>query len=176
MKRNRGDSLTGGTKDINPQWFKIQATQSGADTTTTTSFPLPVPRLASPNLPTLFEVLEVWWFLHGAGWAEVDSQVTAALTTKSFGTTAVAFNEGTIIDRVRERFSLTTSGTTIQIEPIIHTFVDGAGHGHLVATDNIFLQVSSATTGLSNSVDCWIRYRLKRASLGEYIGIVQSQQ
>lgn len=174
MASRRG--LTGGTNDVNPQWFKIQTTQSGADTTTTSSFPLPVPRLASPSSPTVFEILAVYWFLHGAGWAEVDSQVTAALTTKSFGTTAVAFNEGTLIDRVREKFSLTTSGSTIQIEPIIHELDDGAGHGILVATDNIFLQVSSATSSLSNIVDCWIKYRLKRVALSEYIGIVQSQQ
>jgi hypothetical protein len=52
---------------------------------------------------------------------------------------------------------------------------DGAGHGLLIATDNIFMTVYSTNTGVANEVGCKILYRWKNVSVEEYIGIVQSQ-
>lgn len=54
---------------------------------------------------------------------------------------------------------------------------DGAGHGVLVATDAIYLQIF--TTGVANTSETGrfrMLYRFKNVSLAEYIGIVQSQQ
>lgn len=53
---------------------------------------------------------------------------------------------------------------------------DGAGHGIIVATDNIYVTLFSAGTGVAAEVDVKIMYRFKNVALAEYIGVVQSQQ
>jgi hypothetical protein len=55
---------------------------------------------------------------------------------------------------------------------------DGAGHGILVATDQIFVGGIEAGITLAGSslMGARIMYRWKNVSLTEYIGIVQSQQ
>lgn len=66
----------------------------------------------------------------------------------------------------------------------IHDLTDGAGHGILIATDNIFLVVQglltsygAATTGAIQAfAQADLIYRFKEVALAEYIGIVQSQQ
>lgn len=61
---------------------------------------------------------------------------------------------------------------------------DGAGHGVLVATDNIYLTLQTALSsvigssvgGIQGFGEAAILYRFKEVGLAEYIGIVQSQQ
>lgn len=65
-----------------------------------------------------------------------------------------------------------------------HDLTDGAGHGLLVATDNIFLSVQTTNIAfVGESADSIVGfvaadliYRFKEVALAEYIGIVQSQQ
>lgn len=78
------------------------------------------------------------------------------------------------------------SSISADTEPVNwHDLTDGAGHGVLVATDNIFLTLQTAATvvGASATItaatgfgECAILYRFKEVGLAEYIGIVQSQQ
>lgn len=66
----------------------------------------------------------------------------------------------------------------------VHDVTDGAGHGILVATDNIFVACnftvasvfSTTADTASGAASCNILYRFKEVALAEYIGIVQSQQ
>lgn len=69
--------------------------------------------------------------------------------------------------------------------PDWHDLTDGAGHGVLVATDNIWLSIlaTAATADAGEnavlnvaSSNCDLFYRFKEVTLQEYIGIVQSQQ
>lgn len=166
--------LTGGTGDVNPQWYKFSCTQSAADTTTTTAIPLPVPKLPSSKKPTVVEVLKVYW--DNQVNVETDNFIQAILSTKNYGTTVPSITDGGIIDQIYQAIKITTSGQIISIAPVIHDLTDGAGHGMLVATDNIYLQVNSAATSQAIPVVCWILYRMKEITLAEYIGIVQSQQ
>lgn len=53
---------------------------------------------------------------------------------------------------------------------------DGDGHGILVATDNIYFQVTSNGFAGAQEQSAKLLYRFKEVSLVEYIGIVQSQQ
>jgi len=176
MKRSRvSSSLTGGTGDVNPQWLKATVLQTGADTTTTATIVLPVTRLASPANPTIIEVLKVYWILTNQ--AEVDSTQTGHLSTKNFDTTAISgFIEPSDIDAVYWTDKITTSGQFANFQPIEHDLTDGMGHGVLVATDNLYLQLASASTSAANRASVWILYRFKRVNVQEYIGIVQSQQ
>jgi hypothetical protein len=61
-------------------------------------------------------------------------------------------------------------------DPIVHDLTDGAGHGLLLATDQLYLTISSFNFTNPNYVSCKILFRYKTVSLTEYIGIVQSQQ
>ena len=174
MKRMRDGSLTGGTGDVNPQFLSFRATQSAADTTTTFTQTLPIQRLPQRGGAQVMEVLRVYAVSSSA--PEVDSAVVVALTTKNFTTTAVTFNEPSCFAFLRKQLILTTSGQVITEEPFIIDLSDGAGHGFLIATDNLFAQVQSNGTSSANSVDIKLLYRMKNVSLAEYIGIVQSQQ
>jgi len=167
-------SLTGGTKDVNPQYFHMTATQSSADAATTTAFPIPVQRLNNRGRAMVMEVLKVFWSTTSL--VEVDSSLSGWLTTSSAGSTATDYSNTKIIDSITKQRYITTSGTFSSMDPIIHDLTDGAGHGLLVATDVIYLQVSSATTSAANTIRCKVLYRWKDVGMSEYIGIVQSQQ
>lgn len=177
MKRSRGgDTLTGGTHDVNPQWLKFRVTQSGTDATTSGSTPLPVTRLANPSNPTIVEVLKVKFFPYGQTPAEADHVIQGYLGTKNLGTTATNPSEASLIAAFRQNWQITTSGATNLTEPIENDLTDNAGHGVLVATDNIYMQLQSASTAQTNTCDVWILYRFKRVTTLEYVGIVQGQQ
>jgi len=79
----------------------------------------------------------------------------------------------------KERFGAFSAGTgimTITQEPYHDDLSDGAGHGTLIATDQIFFQIASSNTGAQNTAAVKVWYRWKNVSLQEYVGIVQSQQ
>ena len=102
------------------------------------------------------------------------------ISTTSFGTTATTFAEPRVFagwTRINQAV-FTAAGTYMSNydNTKIMDLTDGAGHGILVATDNIFIQVISVGTGLTNTVRIKLLYRWKNVSLQEYIGIVQSQQ
>lgn len=63
-----------------------------------------------------------------------------------------------------------------------HDLTDGAGHGVLIATDNVWLTaflngaVPDIGTTAALNVYADLLYRFKKVTLQEYVGIVQSQQ
>lgn len=186
MKRLRSDegTLTGGTGDVNPQLLSFSAAQSGADTTTTTTQALPIQRLPTGGRSQVLEVLKV--FAHVPVFGAVASATEAAdsvsvfLSTSSFGTTAITYSEPRVFwasIRAMEG-AFTAAGTYSRTEnDIIETdLTDGAGHGLLIATDNIFCQVQSVGTGGTNTARIKLLYRWKNVGLREYVGLVQSQQ
>jgi hypothetical protein len=78
---------------------------------------------------------------------------------------------------VRNSFTAAGTGITDLVNsPRKWDFTDGAGHGILVATDNIFIQASTNGQNTASLFRFKILYRFKSVSLVEYIGIVQSQQ
>lgn len=176
MVRRTGDILTGGTKDVNPQYISGIVTQTGADTTTTAQFTLPVEKFGSSGTgkARIIEILKV--FVTMDGLAEVDSEIDIAFSTVSFGTTTVAPNDPRIFAFWHEITKITTSGQLAVIQPWVFDLTDGAGHGWLCATDSFFVQLASVTTSLTNVLRFKILYRFKGVGLAEYIGIVQGQQ
>lgn len=179
----RRDTLTGGSKDVNPQWMTLSATQTAADTFTQVQTQIPIQRLQNAGRAQVMEVLKII-FMSGAfpvaGAAQNIMEYQAALTTKTFAA-AVTWAEPTcfaIYNKSRTA-SFTAAGTGMEgfeFEPYTVDMTDGAGHGILIASDNIFLQVSSAATGQVNASQIKIIYRWKDVSIQEYVGIVQSQQ
>lgn len=189
MKRQRGDSLvlTGGTGDVNPQLLSDSAAQSAADTTTTSQLVLPIQRIATnaPNQSVVMEVLKIFVqfpaFGAIANVAEVAENMTCAFGTRNASTTALTLSDPSVIwmAQVRRQGAFTAGGTYGYIEDpctVTVDLTDGAGHGVLVATDSLFIQVGSANTGQTVTARFKILYRWKRVGLAEYIGLVQSQQ
>jgi len=192
-KRAKSDgSLTGGSGDVNPQWFGMQVSQQGTDLTTTAAVPLPVQRLKDEGKSQVMEVLRVQWdlpaFLPGSS---STLSVLGILTTKDPNLTSgniplTTFNklraQGSTVDYFNRTFatSATFVGDIGYDEPTMHDLTDGAGHGLLVATDTLFLTVasevgSSGATGAQSNIMCKVLYRWKNVTVQEYVGIVQSQ-
>ena len=188
MKRARANSsdLTGGTGDVNPQWLSDNATQSAADTTTTTQVTLPIQRISSnaPQQAIVMEVLKIYVQIPSFGaiasTTELTESVNCVFSTRNTGTTAQSLGDPGVFAVVRglRQGAFTAGGTYGTLEWPIQCFdcSDGAGHGILVATDQIFVQIISVGTGSANNCQYKILYRWKRISLAEYTGIVQSQQ
>lgn len=186
MKRGRGESgLTGGTGDVNPQWMQFTVTQSGADTTTTQSQPIPIQRLPDRGRAQVMEILKVA-ITHtsmpvSASAAENIDSISVYVSTKSQGTTGTSWAEPTVFAAVLDSQSsaFTAAGTYMSARPsmpFVLDLTDGAGHGYLVATDTVYAQITSGNTGATNSAIVRFLYRWKNVGLSEYIGIVQSQQ
>lgn len=182
----RGDKLTGGSGDVNPQYFRLRTTQTAADTFTITENQTPISRLrvAGRNKASVMEVLKILFFFSQnaaiAAVGETSISQGCALGTSTFVAAAAAPNNGSIFGfaEVQSNGAFTAGGTyrSSQRDPHVLDLTDGQGHGYLVATDSIFMSVASANTGIANTIDVWLLYRFKDISMTEYVGIVQSQQ
>jgi len=166
-------NLGGGTGDVNPQFMNINATITAGSVVTTTT-PIPIQRLQQSGRAQVMEVLKVIFDNSLFNTLEADSAALARVTTKNFATTAVTPNEPTCFAYMNNWYKITTSGAVEFIGPYVLDLTDGAGHGFLVATDNIFVQTNSVN--VTGSLSVKILYRWKNVSTTEYVGIVQSQQ
>lgn len=187
------ESLTGGTGDVNPQWYKMRIIQdgSGFNNAINQSFQLPITRVPQNKKVTIMEILKVYWFYSSLAQVSntVEQQIQGMLTTANPGVSSgtvsnVPFiTDGSIIDQFSAGSYFDISGDTTypavgitRIQPIIHDLTDGAGHGFLVATDQIYLTLAPTNVGVNNSsISCWLYYRFKTVGIEEYVGIVQSQ-
>ena len=183
----RADTLTGGTKDVNPQYISGAVTMSAANTATESTVGLPILRPgqgASQTKAQVVEVLKLWAFLPppGTDVAAANAQFTATLTvaTSSQGTTVPNLSNPRVLAQLRQSItaSFTAAGSQA-VGPVgvqCWDFTDGAGHGILVGTDNLFLQFDTDGYSAAAVATYKISYRFKEVALIEYIGMVQSQQ
>lgn len=187
MKRGRGsDTLTGGTKDVNPQWLTLTSlSQTVANTFVQQATNLPISRLPTRSgRAMVMEVLKVWFDFPAplTGGFSPTGQTTviyAVLSTSPVGT--VDSSDATVFAYADQDFrgAFTAGGSyamAFQSAPVQLDLTDGAGHGILIATDSIYLSLSSLNASAIAGLGCKILYRWKEVSLEEYIGIVQSQQ
>lgn len=187
-KRAGRDQLTGGTRDVNPQYLNGRVTLSAANTATQVTLGTPIVRVGpqTNGKAIIMEVLKI--FVHmpeldldaaaatgrqlSVGFTTFDAGGTAALPTLDNPRCFALF-----VHSVRNAFTAGGTGVLdLQNDPLVWDATDGAGHGILIATDNIF--VTGLTSGMTAAVafPFKILYRFKEVSLVEYIGIVQSQQ
>lgn len=180
----RRDTLTGGTKDVNPQFMNLVVTQTGNDVFTYAQFPIPVQRLGRAGRAQVMEVLKIFW---------ESSEINRVLNAQNLyvingylctqrPTATTSFIDGiTFAEYVKSaNVDSGVAGSPLEfgkeIEPCIQDLTDGAGHGYLIATDHIYISCASFQTAKPNSALCKILYRWKDVSVEEYVGIVQSQQ
>lgn len=170
-------ALTGGTMDVKPELLSFLVSESAADTTTSLTVALPVLRNFAPaggqraQIVEILKVFAVW-----SSMAEVDSTATLLIGTKSKGTTTGTAADPDVFAVFAKQIAITTSGTYAISRVECFDCTDGNGNGILVATDNIYAQISSASTGASVSASVKVLYRIYGASVMEYVGIVQGQQ
>lgn len=176
--------LTGGTGDVSPQIMTtVILNLTAANTFTETNIPLPINRFPeSSGKVVIMEILKVWFFTseldanNAAGGSVALTSIrlsTASLTTINQADARVIATQE---KNWRGAFSAGGTSLAVSIEPQPIDLTDGAGHGVLVGTDNLWLGM--ITTGFTAAASGFakILYRFKRVSLQEYIGIVQSQQ
>lgn len=184
-RRRVGDRLTGGTRDVNPQLFSATVTQGATNATTTLAFASPVPKaiFGRANTATVMEVLKVYYCsapLDPFGAAEEYQFICCVIGTKDYAASATYFSEPTVFSGARwdSQGAFTATGTYGfgYVQPITHDLSDGDGHGVLVASDYIYIQVNSQSQGAAKTVNLKILYRFKNIPIAEYVGIVQSQQ
>lgn len=179
--RFRYDTLTGGTKDVNPQWFKGYITQTGADTCTESNYALPITRLPTANKVTIMEVLKVRasnrtdnavTFI-----ATATQYISMAFCTRSVGAAATVGADNTAtFARLYWEAAGTAEADSAHNAVMEQDLTDGAGHGILVASDKLFVQLDSLATTKTLSMGFELLYRFKTVGMKEYVGIVQSQQ
>lgn len=185
MKRkgNGKDQLTGGSEDVNPQYMTFSISMSAANTYTEQAIATPVPRnKVSGNNVTVMEILKVFFDLSeadanpAAGGSVITESVQ--LTTRS----QANFNSATAAvfafcqKQIRGAFTAAGSYGMQYYDPYVWDCTDGAGHGVIVATDNIYIGMTSAGFVALATCNVKLLYRMKDVTLPEYIGIVQSQQ
>lgn len=184
MKRGRkGDQLTGGTGDVNPQEMTFELTQTGADTSTIGKLNLPIPRLpTSPGRNLVIEILWVQYFdmnpnFPGAGnLSNVVAGVTTNVITPATQEAAVGDPKHLSVYKTM-RYTIGAAANVGEVTAFFEEdLTDGAGHGILVASDSIYFFIFSLLSGVAQHFIWRIGYRFKEVSLVEYIGIVQSQQ
>lgn len=202
--KRSGDQLTGGTRDVNPQYLTIPFVTPAAPTAGTQtiaallSTTLPIPRYPEKDGKSIvMEMLNVEFVYDGNPTDFTNSVVgnsfsgyTVALTTNpnQLQTSAALFQDPRTIqyDTWRQEQTVATSvGLAFQTIPTIRDYdlTDRAGHGVLVATDNVYIQQITFNNGAGSSTMvgsqqgvCVVLYRFKAVTLSEYVGIVQSQQ
>ena len=187
-KRNAtgSDLLTGGTRDVNPQYLHGTLTLSAANTTTSLTLGTPIVRVgAGPsNRSIIMEVLKVYVDMPSIDLeaaAATDRSMQFSFSTVDFGTGNAQFEDPRVFAQVSANLSnaFTAAGTgtlNSMAMPLVWDMTDGAGHGILIATDNIFVQGNTNNQTAASRFRFKILYRFKEVSLVEYIGIVQSQQ
>lgn len=186
VKRHRGDgSLTGGLGDVNGAFLSTTVTQTGSDATTTQSIQTPVTVVAGRSSSDIMEILKVFFYFDVTPPPTANSNASRFdiyLSTKNFATTepslrqgdALVFAAATIQNSVTQS-SAVGEITATGVYPIAMDLTDGAGHGFLVATSNIYAQLVSASTSQTNVCRIKILYRLKKVSESQLTSLLLSQ-
>lgn len=180
MKKGGRESLTGGTGDVNPQWYTTRQTQTGTDVTSTFAFPLPPGMgltMGQGGKATAMEILKVQFFFPtGTTTTTGSPNINMALSNKNWGTTAPSQGtaDATIVAVASKtwQFVGTTAAFQVQYDPFVVDLTDNAGHGILYGSQYIYLTIWSNGTGSANTVSVRVLYREKKISQTEMIGMV----
>lgn len=185
-KRSFNGSLTGGTGDVNPQWFGMGA-GAASNAATWAEASQAVPRDAFDQSATkklVMEILKVQFIVTGTTtWAvAADGSVRFYLSTQSWTAEPTLIQQnGRVIAKHRidisdERAAAGSAQASADFERILDV-TDGAGHGILFAGESLYVGVVGvASSGLSGgNVSARILYRWKKVPVLEFFGMIQSQ-
>lgn len=157
--------LTGGTGDVNPQWMTTYLQTPGvSNQVQSTLVRLPVQRLPHGNKSQVIEVLKVEYIVNHS---QAGKHAVAGITTQNVSS-VINYADPAAIHVAKINID-TAAENTMSFD-----LTDGAGHGVLVGTDNIYVW---GTWSDAAPINIYVRilYRFKNVGLKEYIGITQSQ-
>lgn len=185
-KRSRGDALTGGTGDVNPQYISFTVTQSAANAVVEQQIPMPIVRIgpATKDSTIVMELLKVVFnpppIIDSAA-AATHRRVQFSLSSVTSGTTPTIQGWGSpttvclLYASVLNAFTAAGTGMlSLNKGPLEFDFTDGAGHGPLYAGDSMFFQFDTDNFAAAETGQGRLYYRMKRVSVTEYIGLMQS--
>lgn len=174
FKRKRMDKLTGGTGDVNPQSLKFSVLETAANTFTQSTIPIPV--LRSSIGSRVYQVIEVLKIniIPGAG-TGADGDIVDIQITYATAAAMLAMSNADVLFRFRHQTEFTTSGSSHTIWPFMQDLTDGAGHGRIVATQDLFVGIVGTSQGAAVRVDGEIIYRFKNVGVDEFIGLAIQQ-
>jgi len=184
-KRRRNGSLTGGTGDINPQFYTGVVLQTAINTDVVIKFATPKPSFsATGNKAVVMEILRIWAMtdmipdLTAPGL--INYSATMSFSTH-FAVGVPEFNDHNLFGYYQEyvhlAFTAAQGVAVVRImKPCVLDLTDGAGHGWLLAADYFAVGLRTVATTTNNKGYFKLLYRFKKVGLAEYIGIVQSQQ
>lgn len=158
--------LTGGTGDINPQWFKLNIAGPTITTMASSRVALPVQRLANKRKAMIMEALRVKYMVRAGSGTAAHSKF--GVSTLAPPTGSPDFSLGYIISGLH--MPMAKLGEYGRVE---EDLTDNQGHGVCIATD--FLYPFIYPGAANDAVDIWILYRWKNVDLEEYSGILQAQ-
>lgn len=194
-RRKRGGGLTGGTGDVNPQWFNMDTAVSLTDSNPIVaagahqSYTVPVQQSAMmrPGRNNVMEILKVQFYISGT-LGTISSRLRVGLTTRAPSTSgndllptkphviaATAFTGVGCLGGTGATAG-TQYGCTFDVN-----LTDEAGHGVIFAGQTIYLGLESDamsgtnTTPAVTTARCKILFRWKGVTMTEYIGVVTSQ-
>jgi len=175
MKRMRGDTLTGGTNDVNPQYTSTQIVESAANTFTQGSINLPVLRGKTSNGKyQVIELLKMMANITGNDGATASVR-SFSISTASKSTAVPNINDPDVLYHYDDTITITTSGLYVQENPIEYDFTDGAGHGLIVATETMFFQLQGVSQTNALTANVRIIYRFKNIGVDEFVGLAIQQ-
>lgn len=200
MSRKRGavgsGILTGGTNDVNPQFFRFNKAEgpqdANASTVVVSNTPIQAFTQGRGDRAIVMEVLKIF--------ISADFQALRGLLIDSLWLIWVAVGSGNGVPNGAQgtkdgmsnqnsfasyHYRLLVPATTFggnndsQMGKEIDV-TDSNGHGVLIATPQVTLSLRQETTGGSwlqgPIITCGMLYRFKEVDLTEYLGIVNSQQ
>lgn len=184
MSKRKAPELTGGTGDVNPQWFGFVVLQSAADVFTEAQVPVPInPSMgARANRAIIIEILRVQfiWSLDTTQSPASPQRHTAylrtALASGGASNSAIQIDPQTVATDQWITIQAGAGATVVGKDAsVIQDLTDGAGHGLVIASQNLVLGISTINTLIANRVTVRILYRYKEVGLTEFITLAQFQ-
>lgn len=178
------DDLTGGTNDVNPQYFCGRVSTVVANTAVTAAFIMPISRLHTQRKKTtVMEILRVELYPPH----EIDTNagqhitgVNMAVGTRNWGATEIFPDDPYAVAYAgfHQVSAFTNAQGYVVLDRLPYTIdlTDSQGHGTLVATDSLYVQLDTTAFNAAATGYFRILYRFKNVSMSEYVGIVQAQQ
>ncbi len=181
MSKRTKDILTGGTGDVNLQTLSARV-QTGAPVAGVsfgeTRVPVPVLRVAQN--PNTAQVIEALWCefefsslglfvpsFDGAG-----DSVRASITTNSQPSMPHLDNSNLIALTGFRAWMFNAPGPGAAGDTVLRVdLTDQAGHGMIIATQDIFLQGSGINMAVPLAIPFRMGYRFKLVSLQEFVGL-----
>jgi len=176
MRCEKEGSLTGGTRDVNPQIFRMQ--METTNTLTQQEYQIGTTILPDKKGVYVMEILKVIWEWVGTGDIQTvltSGEIRASLCTEApIGGTGSWGSSPFLFSKFSWNLWLQDNGgSAAGYNPniFVYDLSDGAGHGFLVASNNLYLTVDTNDLDTPVQVDCALLYRWKKISMPDFVGL-----